>query len=79
MNKVTVVDAPDYKLYLTITPLVDSSVNEVIFTKVYYNDGITSNSSTYTLYLEQDGISKIINALQGAKNPSWSLANDDHR
>lgn len=79
MNNVTVVDAPDYKLYLTITPLVDSSVNEVIFTRDYYDEGVLSNSSNFTLYLEQDGISKIINALQTTKNPTWSLANDDHR
>ena len=79
MNKVTVVDAPDYKLNLTITPLVNSSLNEFVFTRDYYNDGISSNSSTFTLFLDQDGISKIINALQATKTPSWSLANDDHR
>lgn len=79
MNTVMVIDAPGYKVKLTVTPLVNSNMNEVVFTKVFYNDGITSNSSTFTLYLDQDGISKIINALQATKTPSWSLANDDHR
>ena len=79
MNNVTVVDAPDYKLNLTITPLVNSTLNEFVFTREYFYEGVVSNSSTFTLYLDQDGISKIINALQATKSPSWSLANDDHR
>lgn len=79
MNHVTVVDQPDYKLSLTIKPLVNSTLNEITFTRSYYNDGISANSSTFVLYLDQDGISKIINTLQTTRTPSWSLANDDHQ
>ena len=74
-----IIDLPDYKVMLSITPLTNSHLNELVFTKVYYNDGISSNSSSFTMYVDQDGISKIINALQVTKSPSWSLANDDHR
>ena len=79
MTEVMVVDQPDYKLSLLIKPNVTSSLNEVTFTRSYYNDGISANTSTFVLYLDQDGISKIINALQTTRTPSWSLANDDHR
>ena len=79
MNKVTVVNASDYKLNLSIKPLVDSSLNEITFAREYYTYGSLSNSSIFTLFLDQDGISKIINALQTTRTPSWSLANDDHQ
>ena len=79
MTEVLVVDRPDYKLYLSIKPKVTSTLNEVTFIRSYHNDGISSNTSTFVLYLDQDEISKIINALQATKYPSWSLANDDHR
>ena len=79
MIEVLVIDSPNYKLYLSIKPKVTSSLNEVTFTRSYYNNGILNNSSNFVLYLDQDEISKIINALQATRNPSWSLANDDHR
>ena len=79
MTEVMVVDQPDYKLSLLIKPNVTSSLSEVTFTRSYYNDGISANTSTYVLYLDQDAISKIINALQTTRTPSWSLANDDHQ
>ena len=79
MNQVMIVDQPDYKLTLSIKPEVTSTLSEVTFTRSYYNDGISANSSTFVLYLDQEGISKIITALQTTRTPSWSLANDDHR
>lgn len=79
MNQVMIIDQPDYKLSLSIKPNVTSSLSEVTFTRSYYNDGISANTSTYVLYLDQDAISKIINALQTTRTPSWSLANDDHQ
>ena len=79
MNQVMIVDQPDYKLTLSIKPEVTSTLSEVTFTRSYYNDGISANSSTFVLYLDQEGISKIITALQTTSTPSWSLANDDHR
>ena len=79
MNQVMIVDQPDYKLTLSIKPEVTSTLSEVTFTRSYYNDGISANSSTFVLYLDQEGISKIITALQTTMTPSWSLANDDHQ
>ena len=79
MNQVTVVNASDYKLNLSIKPLVDSSLNEITFAREYYNEGVQSNSSSFIVFLDQDGISKLINALQTTRTPSWSLANDDHQ
>ena len=79
MNQVTVVDQPDYKLKISVKPLVNSTLNEIELTREYYNDGIKSNSSSFIVFLDQDGISKIINALQTTRTPSWSLANDDHQ
>lgn len=79
MNQVIIIDKPDYKLSLTVKPQVAPALHEVTFTRSYYNDGISANSSTFVLYLDQYAISKIINALQTTRTIDWSLANDDHR
>ena len=79
MNQVTVVDQPDYKLKISVEPLVNSTLNKIELTREYYNQGVQSNSSSFIVFLDQDGISKLINALQTTRTPSWSLANDDHQ
>ena len=78
MNQV-IVDQPDYKLKISVKPLVNSTLNEIELTREYYNESVRSNSSSFIVFLDQDGISKIINALQTTRTPSWSLANDDHQ
>ena len=78
MNQV-IVDQPDYKLKISVEPLVNSTLNKIELTREYYNEGVQLNSSSFIVFLDQDGISKLINALQTTRTPSWSLANDDHR
>ena len=79
MNQVTVVDQPDYKLKISVEPLVNSTLNKIELTREYYDEGVQSNSPSFIVFLDQDGISKLINALQTTRTPSWSLANDDHQ
>ena len=78
MNQV-IVDQPDYKLKILVEPLVNSTLNKIELTREYYDEGVQSNSSSFIVFLDQDGISKIINVLQTTRTPSWSLANDDHQ
>ena len=79
MNQVTVVDQPDYKLKISVEPLVNSTLNKIELTREYYDEGVQLNSSSFIVFLDQDSISKLINALQTTRTPSWSLANDDHQ
>jgi hypothetical protein len=79
MNHVTVVEQPDYKLKISVEPLVNSTLNKIELTREYFNEGVQSNSTSFIVFLDQDSISKLINALQTTRTPSWSLANDDHQ
>ena len=50
MNQVTVVDQPDYKLKISVEPLVNSTLNKIELTREYYNEGVQSNSSSFIVF-----------------------------